>query len=84
MLLVRGEKKRLATNDDQLVFSRVEPPSCISHTLSYRPIPVSYDRIDLPDTQFFAALSDFEIRVRTAKGLEETSNVIVLMNMPTG
>ncbi len=46
---------------DQLVFRRTESPSCISHTLSYRPVPVAYDRIDLPDTKPFVVLSESEI-----------------------
>ncbi|RLC75892.1 MAG: hypothetical protein DRI81_11115 [Chloroflexi bacterium] len=45
----------------QILFSRTQPPSCTSHTLAYRPVPVAYDRIDLPETKHFVALSDFEI-----------------------
>jgi len=45
----------------QLLFRRADFPACISHTLSYRPVPVAYDRIDLPDTKHFVALSDLEI-----------------------
>ncbi|MEA3340108.1 MAG: glycosyltransferase family 4 protein [Chloroflexota bacterium] len=48
-------------DDSQLLFRRTESPSCISHTLAYRPVPVAYDRIDLPDTKHFVALSDLEI-----------------------
>ncbi len=48
-------------NGDQLIFRNAASPSCVSHTLSYRPVPVAYDRIDLPDTKPFVALSDFEI-----------------------
>jgi len=46
---------------DQLLFSRSQSPACISHTLAYRPVPVAYDRIDLPDAKHFVVLSDSEI-----------------------
>ena len=45
----------------QLLFRRTDSPTCISHTLSYRTVPVAYDRIDLPNTKLFVTLSDLEI-----------------------
>lgn len=48
-------------NGGQLLFRRADSPACISHTLSYRPVPVAYDRIDLPNTKHFVTLSDLEI-----------------------
>ena len=45
----------------QLVFRHTDSPACISHTLSYCPVPVAYDRIDLPNTKHFVTLSDLEI-----------------------